>query len=65
MLSTIFQLSFIVENTTFNYKFVFVTQKLRCQLISKIVDDVESTLQHIKKQHTCVNLWVNVEVTTF
>jgi hypothetical protein len=46
MFSTISQLSFIVENITFNYKMFFATQKRCCQLISKIVDNVELTLQH-------------------
>jgi hypothetical protein len=65
MFSTIFQLSFIIENITFNYKMFFTTQKWRCQLISKIGNNVESILQHNWKQCTHVNLWVNVEVTTF
>jgi hypothetical protein len=64
-ISTTFQLSFIVENINFNCKMFFVIQKWCCQLISKIVDNVESTLQHSWKQHTHVNLWVNVKVTTF
>jgi hypothetical protein len=42
--STIFQPSFIVEKITFNYKLFFVIQKWSCQLISKIVDNVESTM---------------------
>jgi hypothetical protein len=65
MFLTISQLPFIVEKITFNYNFFFVTQKWCCQLISKIVDNVESTLQHSWKQRTCVNLWVHVEVITF
>jgi hypothetical protein len=65
MFSTTYQLSFIVENITFNCKMFFAIQKWHCQLVSKIVDNVESTLQHSWKQHTCVNFWVSVEVTTF
>jgi hypothetical protein len=56
--STTFQLSFVFENIIFNYKMFFATQKWCCQLISKIVDNVESTLQHSWKRHTCVNLWL-------
>ncbi len=61
MFSIISQLSFIVENIIFNCKMFFATQKWHCQLISKIINNVESTLQHSWKQHTRLNLWVNVE----
>jgi hypothetical protein len=64
MFSITSQLSFIVENITFNCKMSFAIQKWHCELISKIVDNVESTLQHSWKQRTRVNLWVTVEVTT-
>jgi len=65
MFSTTYQPSFIVENIIFNCKMFFATQKWCFQLLSKIVENVELTLQHNWKQCTCVNLWVNVEVTTF
>jgi hypothetical protein len=54
MFSTTSQLSFIVEIITFNYKIFFVIQKWCCQIISKIVDNIESTLQHSWKQRPCV-----------
>jgi hypothetical protein len=44
MFSTTFQFSFIVENITFNYKIFFATQKWHCQLISKIIDNVENNV---------------------
>jgi len=65
MFSTIYQPSLIVENIILKCKMFFATQKWCFQLLSKIVDNVESTLQHNWKQCTHVNLWVNVEVTTF
>jgi hypothetical protein len=65
MFSTTYQLSFIVETITFNCKMFFAIQKWHYQLVSKIVDNVKSPLQHSWKQHTCVNLWVNLRWQNF
>jgi hypothetical protein len=48
MFSTTFQLSFIVENITFNCKMFFTIKNWHCQLTSKKVNNVELTYNTIE-----------------